>query len=86
MSSETLYENKMYKVTLKGRPTSDYNYDVVNKSNGMIEAEMKALPNAVEAAEILQMKMGELTGYIGEGEDTAGELVYLDGADEPTLQ
>jgi hypothetical protein len=71
----------MYKVVLKDRPTQDYNYDVVNKSNGVVEAEMKALPNAVEAAEILQMKMGELTGYIGEDEDTAGEVVYLDGVD-----
>jgi hypothetical protein len=79
--TEILYENEMYKVVQKARPTADFNYDIINKDNGVVEAEMKALPNAVEAAVVLQMKMGELTGYVGEDDVSAGEDVYLDGVD-----
>ena len=77
-----VYETQLYTVVLlEEEARIDHNYCVVNKKNGCVEAELRALPNAIEAALIFQSK---LDSYLAEEEAKAdvGKVVQMVRADD----
>lgn len=59
MDDRTLFENTYYLVRSMEIPTVEANYEVVNKMTGFVEANFNVLPSAIEAALILERKLGD---------------------------
>ena len=55
-----IYETRFYTVSVAKEPKPEANYVVTHKITGIIEVEAVCLPNAIEAAKVLEGKMYEM--------------------------
>lgn len=78
------YENDLYEVVEGSEVGIEDAYALINKGNRIIEGKLSNLPNAIEAALLLNQKMVELQSYISnELQEEEEELSPKQGAVVP---